>query len=352
MANDHVAPRPRRAIRGAADASPKTTRPDSPSRRADREPASVEERLNRTLDAFPDKIDLQNWQYQPSLRALPDELINCQLVPAILDQKAEGACTGFALAAVMNFLLAQGGIERTVSPRMLYELARRYDEWPGENYAGSSARGAMKAWERHGVCTEAQWPDGMHGAHHLDQARAEHAMKTPGGAYYRGDFRQVRHVHAALNEVGIAYVTLMVHAGWGEPGPHTVTVRGGGGAGARKMVLPVIQRQGSADAMHAVALIGYTGQGFIVQNSWGRGLGHKGFALLPYEDATVYKLLKQPVDGLPGIVVAGENGPLGAVSRSDTHGGFDNDPSTMNSVLRRILGTDPAVPFTQRDLQF
>lgn len=35
---------------------------------------------------------------------------------------------------------------------MLYELARRYDEWPGEGYEGSSARGAMKGWVRHGVC--------------------------------------------------------------------------------------------------------------------------------------------------------------------------------------------------------
>jgi hypothetical protein len=285
MANNHVVSRPRRSAAGVAAASaPKTTRPDAPSRREEAAPASVEHQLRRTLDAFPDKIDLEDWQYQPSLRALPDELINCQLVPAILDQKAEGACTGFALAAVVNFLLAQRGIERTVSPRMLYELARRYDEWPGENYAGSSARGAMKAWERHGVCSNAQWPDGMHGAHHLDQARADQAMKTPGGAYYRVDFRQVRHVHAALNEVGIVYATLMVHAGWGEPGAQSVSVTTGHGSRARKMVLPVIRRQGSADGMHAVALIGYTAQGFIVQNSWGPGWGHKGFALLPYED--------------------------------------------------------------------
>ena len=41
---------------------------------------------------------------------------------------------------------------------MLYELARRYDEWPGENYAGSSARGAMKGWHKHGVCAETMWP--------------------------------------------------------------------------------------------------------------------------------------------------------------------------------------------------
>lgn len=45
-----------------------------------------------------------------------------------------------------------------VSPRMFYEMARRYDEWPGENYSGSSARGAMKGWHKHGVCEEKLWP--------------------------------------------------------------------------------------------------------------------------------------------------------------------------------------------------
>ena len=44
-----------------------------------------------------------------------------------------------------------------VSPRMLYNMARRYDEWPGENYSGSSARGAMKGWHKHGVCSRKHW---------------------------------------------------------------------------------------------------------------------------------------------------------------------------------------------------
>lgn len=61
---------------------------------------SVEQKINRTLDAFPDKIDLRDWEYQPTLRALPDEIVNCQHVPEILDQGTEGACTGFALAAI------------------------------------------------------------------------------------------------------------------------------------------------------------------------------------------------------------------------------------------------------------
>ena len=41
---------------------------------------------------------------------------------------------------------------------MLYHLARFYDEWPGEDYDGSSCRGALKAWNKHGVCSDALWP--------------------------------------------------------------------------------------------------------------------------------------------------------------------------------------------------
>lgn len=160
MATAHVRTRPRQGARGAArEPGPKTTRPDASSRREKPAGRGIEQQLQRTFDAFPDRIDAQDWAYQPSLRPLPDQLINCHLVPEILDQGQDGACTGFALAAVINYLLARRGTKRIVSPRMLYELVRRYDEWPGENYAGSSARGAMKAWERHGVCTRNEWPD-------------------------------------------------------------------------------------------------------------------------------------------------------------------------------------------------
>jgi len=286
MASNHVKSRPGRSAGAVArESDPKTTRPDSPSRREAGAEHRVEQKLNRTLDTFPDRIDPKDWPYQPTLRSLPDRLVNCHRVPVILDQGQEGACTGFALAAVINYLLAQRGTPRTVSPRMLYELARRHDEWPGEGYVGSSARGAMKAWERHGVCSHAEWPDLMHGAHNLDEEMAKRGMKTPGGAYYRVDFRQVRHVHAALNEVGIVYVSLMVHAGWGEPGPGSVVVAD---AGAEAFTLPVITRRGRADGGHAVALVGYTEEGFVVQNSWGVDWGNGGFALLPYEDFMIH----------------------------------------------------------------
>ena len=82
---------------------------------------------------------------------------------------------------------------------------------------------------------------------------------------------------------------------------------------------------------------------YLVSNAFE---GRRGTPLLgmekfirPVQDAPA------PVDAAieallaPRLVVAGEKprGTLGP-SRSDTHGGFDNDPETLNSVLRQILG--------------
>ena len=251
---------------------------------------SSEKATGQRLDAFPDRIDLRDWFYQPALISLPDSLVSCALIkPAmILDQGGEGACTGFALAAVVNFLRSKQKRTTIVSPRMLYELARRYDEWPGEAYEGSSARGAIMAWAKHGVCLRASWKDDQHGMTHMSDAIIQQAMATPGGAYYRIRPYNVRDMHTALNETGILYATLMVHSGWADPGgskgdkpvPVSYVHRG------RKttLKLPVIKRSGSADGGHAIALVGYTPQGFIIQNSWGPGWGAGGFALLPYED--------------------------------------------------------------------
>jgi C1A family cysteine protease len=238
----------------------------------------------RKFDAFPDRIDLRDWPYQPTLASLPDELVNCGGVPEILDQGREGACTGFALAGVINYLLAKRGLGRRVSPRMLYEMARCYDEWPGEKYEGSSARGAMKGWARHGVCEQKQWPASLQGRGKLTSDIIKAALGTPCGAFYRVKQKEVRDVHAALNEVGAVYCTIMVHDGWNEPGPVSVSI----GKGKNKLKLPVISRRGRADAGHAIVLVGYTQQGFIIQNSWGKGWGAKGFALLPYEDFLIH----------------------------------------------------------------
>jgi len=108
---------------------------------------------NYIKNATADVPDIRDRIYEPPLIQLK-ECIDPPKDLHILDQKSEGACTGFSIAACINQLYKYAGQNIRVSPRMLYEMAKRNDEWPGEDYDGSSLRGAIKGWKNMGVCNE------------------------------------------------------------------------------------------------------------------------------------------------------------------------------------------------------
>src|SRR5262249_11933923 len=102
----------------------------------------------RHLDARPDTLDFRDRMFEATLIEVPTERPLARYLKVgvpILDQGRQGACTGFGLATVIHYLLRTRKVvpdRGEVSPWMLYEMARRYDDWPGERYEGSSARGA------------------------------------------------------------------------------------------------------------------------------------------------------------------------------------------------------------------
>jgi hypothetical protein len=230
------------------------------------------------LDARPDTIDFRDQMYVPTLFEVPTRITLAEYQasyksgkPPILNQGKEGACTGFGLAAVANFLLQRRKVvpdSNPVSARMFYEMARRYDEWPGENYSGSSARGAMKGWHKHGVCSGDAWAySANHSGGTLTHQRAEDAAKRPLGAYFRVNHKQLVAMHSALAEVGILFATASVHRGWGQI--------------SKEGVIPFTNEPLGG---HAFAIVGYDQRGFWIQNSWGGTWGVGGFALITYED--------------------------------------------------------------------
>jgi hypothetical protein len=70
-------------------------------------------------------------------------------------------------------------------------------------------------------------------------------------------------------------------------------------------------------------------------------------------DPELAAFFKKTVNGRPSLIIAGESGDEFSRSRADSHGGFDNDTDTLNSVLRRILGRKPTKrEFKVQDLQY
>ena len=264
------------------------------------------------LDARPDRIDLRDKHYSPPLRSLepvyPPPAVLEKAMPLylkhglILDQGKEGACTGFGLAATINSLFWRRAILKVgptgelavdqqaeppekVSMRMLYHLARFYDEWPGEDYDGSSCRGAIKAWFKHGVCSDKVWPYRNPQNNRFEFVSPmphwrEDAAGRPLGVYYRIEKDSVTDMQAAIQEVGAIFCSARVHEGWGIP---SVMKEVG------HQSLPVIEWNAHQQETggHAFALLGYNELGFVVQNSWGKTWGNSGFAILTYQDWVV-----------------------------------------------------------------
>lgn len=244
----------------------------------DTQPAGAFDFSQVKFAARPDTIDFRDLMYIPTLVEVPASipLEHYQEVGLpILDQGQEGACTGFGLATVANYLLRKRDNAQNaplVSPRMLYEMARRYDEWPGEGYSGSSARGAIRGWHKHGVCSNDVWkyvynkPDSI-----LTNERAAEAARRPLGAYFRVNHKDLVAMHCAIAEVGILYATAHVHEGW-----NPSKVKGSG-------IIPYTDESKRIGG-HAFAIVAYDERGFWIQNSWNKGWGNGGFGLISYDD--------------------------------------------------------------------
>lgn len=267
---------------------------------------------SRVLDARPDRIDFRDRQYRPPLVSLPDafppEDEIQKFLPLYLshgkirDQGKEGACTGFGLAAVIDYIywdrmirqwrraLPSTGDDEApaaavtsqlvpVSAHMLYDVAKLYDEWDGEDYSGSSCRGALKGWHKHGVCTELFWRDTAHPRREPTEGWREDAAQRPLGAYYRVNAQSISDLQAAVFEVRAVYCSARVHGGW-----HPDSLVDGPRDTMAGISVPFIPMNTEITGGHAFAIVGYNRNGFIVQNSWGRNWGYNGFAVLTYED--------------------------------------------------------------------
>ncbi len=249
------------------------------------------------LNADNDTPDSRDHFYQPSLIQLKPALGPGDTWPTILDQGKEGACTGFGLAAVINMLNQKRESDIRVSARMLYNMAKKFDRWPGEAYSGSSCRGAIQGWKSMGVCSDELWPYRSEDRSYLTIERAKNARNNTVGAYYRLK-HNIADFHAALNETGVIYVSANVHSGWWPR-----NVRGGR-----------IHFRNQPQGGHAFAVVGYNEAGFLVQNSWGPGWGNNGLALWSYEDwqanikdAWVVRLALPTPNIFPGVAQANGN---------------------------------------------
>ncbi len=108
--------------------------------------------------AAPDERDekylLRQLSGTPSLASLPEYRYHYS--PWCLDQGNQPQCVGFSTKT----MLLNGPVQQknpNPTPEDLYFYAQRNDEWPGEDYGGTSVRAGMKAAAYYGKLKEYRW---------------------------------------------------------------------------------------------------------------------------------------------------------------------------------------------------
>ncbi len=324
-------------------------------------PKKPSPRTNKDSRTRKDAADLRDRLFMPPPISLPDMYPPAaeiqKFLPAytdadmILSQGTEGACTGFGLSCVINYLRwVKADLPRTlesVSPRMLYTLARRHDEFEGENYEGSSCRGALKGWFNHGVCLESDWPYQPEKSSPAKYGFAVRAAQHTLGVYYRIDTTSITDVQAAIAQHRAVFVSAYTHDGWDQ-----VPAAAPGALPAGHDDVPAIPFNGrrSETDGHAFALIGFNARGFIIQNSWGKKYGAGGFAVITYLDWLAHAMDAWVVSlGVPGVIAgrlavsgAGAAGAVGApgMGAVDRSQWWDAGVAYRHSV---VLGNDGRV---------
>jgi hypothetical protein len=238
-------------------------------------------RLDPKRNIVPDQPDPRDRPYLPTVLAPPTS--RCCRSSSFRCSTSSGRTPhGFALATVVNFLFRRyRDRARPRCPLILYSMARRYDEFPDppkahletkprpEEDTGSSLRGAMKGWYKHGVCRFDLWrgPDMPPPARRPEDDWWLDAARRPLGAYYRVDTRSATDMHVALHDVGILYASVVCHSGW---------LEGNRAAGGKKIwTIPRAEVQPD-DGGHAFAIVGYLGRSR--PEPWGRP-GTRGLAI-------------------------------------------------------------------------
>ena len=183
---------------------------------------------------------------------------------------------------------------------MLYTLARRYDEYDGENYDGSSCRGAHQ-----GLVQPRRVPGGGLALRAGDVEPREVRLCHPGDASTRSACTtgstpsRSPTCRPPSAQQGAVFVSRL-H-------PRRLGRAAAGEAAAAKARRRAGDRASTASLRRTAATpsrwSASTPQGFILQNSWGTGWGAGGFAVLTYLDWLANGMDAWVVSlGVPGVV--------------------------------------------------
>jgi len=203
-------------------------------------------------------VDERDWKTRKLLtqgQELPSVLDLRPKLPPIRNQGVQGSCVAMS-AACMKEWQEQLDIQHEgyFSPQFIYNLREN------TSVEGMYPRDLMRILNKFGDCPEEDYPYGSTEAANEDVLAKASNFKIKGYA----KIEDIDNMKLALNTNGVCLVAVPVY----NNGPRMWLKEYG------ELML----------GGHAMAVVGYNYEGFILRNSWGPEWGDKGYTILPYED--------------------------------------------------------------------
>lgn len=256
--------------------------------------------IYKPLDYIPDEYDPGDWQMNKTdiIRKLgsdtwkqikkgpPESISHRTNMSPVKDQKAEGSCVGFTVAAVVEWFAVQEWLRllkvsrsditssgsnpfSDLSERWIYEYAQDIDRFPGEK-GGTSIKAALKVLQTKGVPVEKAWPYKPEHRGSPEDYAEDCAEFITIDNYYRVKTGSIKDHMRALFCSPMPVAVEVYSELYNPDNDGTVKLPG---------------KNSKLQGYHALCLTGYENYGdvFEVKNSWGSGYGDRGYCYLPKE---------------------------------------------------------------------
>ncbi len=218
------------------------------------------EETKHKLDLIPSPVDCRDYTvesiYYKTLR-LPKTLDYRDILLPIRDQGRQGSCSAMTAAVMKEWHemkeLNFGGY---MSPQFVYNLR------PNKPQEGMIPRQTMKILRNKGIVPEKIYP--YNSRHPINETMLQAASNFKISRY--GRVNTIYGAKSALVSDGVLYVGFPVYSEtnpkfWLQQNIHQEFLGG-----------------------HAVAIVGWTKDSFIIRNSWGQSWGYGGYCYYPFEE--------------------------------------------------------------------
>lgn len=212
------------------------------------------------LGALPSPIDIRDYLLEAIVpdRGVPEVLDLREGLLGVRDQGNQGSCSAMTASCIKDWQEKKDiGLNEHTSPQFVYNNREN------QTSSGMYPRDTMKILQNIGICLEPEYPYGkVEPKEKISKKAYKSASNFVIKNYARVD--TIDGLKKALLDFGPCYMSVPVY-NYGD-----------------RMWLK--REKDTLKGLHALTVVGYNYNGFIIRNSWGEGWNGDGHTVFPYID--------------------------------------------------------------------